>query len=50
VQVGTASYLNPRAAGEVAAGIEGWCAEQGVAAVRDLVGTLEVQVGTLEVP
>jgi dihydroorotate dehydrogenase (NAD+) catalytic subunit len=42
VQVGTASYLNPMAAGEVAAGIEAWCREQGVAAVRDLVGTLQL--------
>jgi dihydroorotate dehydrogenase (NAD+) catalytic subunit len=40
VQVGTASYLNPMAAGEVAAGIEAWCREQGVAAVRDVVGSL----------
>jgi dihydroorotate dehydrogenase (NAD+) catalytic subunit len=42
IQVGTASYLNPMAAGEVAAGIEAWCAEHGVGAVRDLVGTLEL--------
>jgi len=42
VQVGTASYLNPMAAGEVAAGIEAWCAAQGVAAVGDLVGALEL--------
>jgi dihydroorotate dehydrogenase (NAD+) catalytic subunit len=42
VQVGTASYLNPMAAGEVAAGIEAWCAEQGVATVRELVGALEL--------
>jgi len=40
VQVGTASYLNPMAAGEVAAGIEAWCAAERVAAVRDLVGGL----------
>ena len=41
VQVGTASYLDPTAAGAVAEGIEAWCREQGVAAVRDLVGALE---------
>jgi len=42
VQVGTASYLDPAAAGAVVAGIEGHCREQGVAAVRDLVGALEL--------
>ena len=42
VQVGTASYLDPTAAGQVAAGMEAWCQAQGVAAVRDLIGALEV--------
>jgi len=42
VQVGTASYLDPLAAGKVAAGIEAYCREHGVAAVRDLVGGLKV--------
>jgi len=42
VQVGTASYLDPAASGAVAEGIEAWCREHGVAAVRDLVGALEL--------
>jgi dihydroorotate dehydrogenase (NAD+) catalytic subunit len=42
VQVGTANYLDPTAAGEVADGIERWCAREGVARVRDLVGALEL--------
>ena len=42
VQVGTANYLNPAAAGEVAAGIEAYCREQGVGRVRDLIGALEL--------
>jgi len=42
VQVGTANYTNPRAAAEVAEGIEAWCARHGVARVADLVGALEV--------
>ena len=41
VQVGTASYLDPTAAGRVADGIEAYCRAHGVAAVRDLVGALE---------
>ncbi|MCU0667943.1 MAG: dihydroorotate dehydrogenase [Myxococcota bacterium] len=42
VQVGTANYLNPMAALEVAQGIEAWARAQGIARVADLVGTLEV--------
>lgn len=42
VQVGTASYLDPAAAGRVAEGLESYCRRHGVAAVRDLVGALEL--------
>jgi dihydroorotate dehydrogenase (NAD+) catalytic subunit len=42
VQVGTANYLNPLAALEVAEGIEAYAAAHGVARVVDLVGTLEM--------
>lgn len=42
VQVGTANYLNPLAALEIAEGIEAYARENGVARVADLVGTLEV--------
>lgn len=38
VQVGTASFVNPRAAIDVAAGIEAFLAREGVADVNDLVG------------
>jgi dihydroorotate dehydrogenase (NAD+) catalytic subunit len=41
VQVGTATYSNPRAAVEVAAGIEAYCREQGVVRASDLIGALE---------
>ncbi len=41
VQVGTANYLNPMAALEVAEGIETWCKAHGVERVRDLIGSLE---------
>ncbi|HEX9079997.1 MAG TPA: dihydroorotate dehydrogenase [Desulfuromonadaceae bacterium] len=41
VQVGTASFINPSAAQEVAAGMETWLAENGVESVRSLVGALE---------
>jgi dihydroorotate dehydrogenase (NAD+) catalytic subunit len=42
VQVGTANYLNPMAAAEVADGIEAWAGAHGVARLTDLVGALEV--------
>jgi dihydroorotate dehydrogenase (NAD+) catalytic subunit len=41
VQVGTANYLNPAAAGEVADGLAAYAAAQGVARVTDLIGALE---------
>lgn len=42
VQVGTANYLNPAAAGEIADGIAAYVRRQGLAQVRDLVGSLEI--------
>jgi dihydroorotate dehydrogenase (NAD+) catalytic subunit len=42
VQVGTASYLNPMAAGEVVDGIGEYARRHGVARIADLVGTLEL--------
>ncbi|RRA48582.1 dihydroorotate dehydrogenase [Acidipila sp. EB88] len=41
VQVGTASYADPRAVEHVANGLEQWCARNQVAAVRSLTGTFE---------
>ena len=38
VQVGTATFLDPRAPWRVLADIEQWCAEHGVGAVAELVG------------
>jgi dihydroorotate dehydrogenase (NAD+) catalytic subunit len=40
VEVGTANFVDPDAAVRVVAGIESWCRAHGVAAVRDVVGTL----------
>jgi dihydroorotate dehydrogenase (NAD+) catalytic subunit len=42
VQVGTANYLNPMAAAEVAEGLEVWADAHGVERLSDLVGTLEI--------
>jgi dihydroorotate dehydrogenase (NAD+) catalytic subunit len=42
VQVGTANYLNPMAAAEVAEGVAAWAAAHGCARVADLIGTLEM--------
>lgn len=41
VQVGTASFINPSAAQEIAAGMEAWLAANGVADVKSLIGALE---------
>ena len=38
VQVGTATFLDPRAPARTVAGVEHWCHRHSVAAVRDLVG------------
>lgn len=42
VQVGTASYADPRAAEKIAAGLTKWCAARGVAKVSELTGGLQV--------
>ena len=41
VQVGTASFINPSVAQEIAAGMEQWLVENNVASVSSLVGELE---------
>ena len=41
IQVGTASFINPSAAQEIAAGMEQWLVENNVATVASLVGELE---------
>lgn len=42
IQVGTANFIRPRAAMEIIEGLSDYCREQGVAAVRDVVGALVV--------
>lgn len=41
VQVGTASFINPGAAGEIVAGMEAWLERHGVDDVKSLIGALE---------
>lgn len=41
VQVGTASFVNPGAAQEIAEGMEQWMTERGIADVKSLIGALE---------
>jgi dihydroorotate dehydrogenase (NAD+) catalytic subunit len=41
VQVGTASFINPSAAQQIAAGMEQWLVENNVASVASLIGELE---------
>ncbi|HEY1498509.1 MAG TPA: dihydroorotate dehydrogenase [Acidobacteriaceae bacterium] len=42
VQIGTASYADPRATERIAVGLEQWCARHHVARVADLTGALAV--------
>lgn len=42
VQVGTASYADPRAVERIAAGLESWCSRHHVLQVRSLTGALEL--------
>jgi len=41
VQVGTASFINPSAAQEIAAGMEKWLVDKGVADIKSLIGGLQ---------
>lgn len=42
VEVGTASFVDPDAAERIVGEIASWCEAHGIAAVRDVVGTIEV--------
>jgi dihydroorotate dehydrogenase (NAD+) catalytic subunit len=42
VQIGTASYADPRATERIASELEQWCARHHVARVADLIGAMEV--------
>lgn len=41
VQVGTASFVNPSAAQDIAEGMEKWLADRGISDVKSLIGALE---------
>lgn len=42
IQVGTASFVNPRATLDILEGLEGYCSEKGIDRIRDIIGTLVV--------
>jgi len=42
VQVGTANFINPRAALDIVDGVEAYLARHGIAKISDLVGTLKI--------
>jgi dihydroorotate dehydrogenase (NAD+) catalytic subunit len=44
VQVGTASYADPRATERIASGLEQWCARHHVAQVASLTGALDLNL------
>jgi dihydroorotate dehydrogenase (NAD+) catalytic subunit len=41
VQVGTANFVDPDAMAQIISGLEGFCREEGIARIEDLIGTLE---------
>ena len=43
IQIGTASYADPRATERLARGLESWCKSHDVAKVAGLTGTLDIQ-------
>jgi dihydroorotate dehydrogenase (NAD+) catalytic subunit len=45
VQIGTASYADPRATERIAKGLETWCTHQHVGAVCELTGAMQVAEG-----
>ena len=42
VQIGTASYADPRAVQRIADSLEKWCARHHIAKVKDLVGAVQI--------
>ena len=42
VQIGTASYADPRAVQRIADSLEKWCARHHIAKVKDLIGAVQV--------
>lgn len=41
VQVGTASFVNPRATLDILEGMKGFCLEKGITRIEDIIGTLK---------
>jgi dihydroorotate dehydrogenase (NAD+) catalytic subunit len=42
VQIGTAHFINPRAALDIIDGIEAYLVRHGIAKISDLIGSLEI--------
>ncbi len=42
VQVGTANFVNPRAALDIVAGIEAYLSRHGIGDVADIIGKLQI--------
>jgi dihydroorotate dehydrogenase (NAD+) catalytic subunit len=43
VQVGTATFADPRAVGRVTVELETWCRQRGIAAVAELIGDVHAR-------
>ena len=50
VQVGTASYADPRAVERIAKGLEHWCVRHQVERVNELTGALDVKPQARQIP
>jgi dihydroorotate dehydrogenase (NAD+) catalytic subunit len=50
VQVGTASYADPRAVERIAKGLEQWCARHQVERAKELTGTLDIKPQPRQIP
>ena len=42
VQVGTANFVNPKAAEEIVTGIEKYCSEKNITHISELIGSLKI--------
>jgi dihydroorotate dehydrogenase (NAD+) catalytic subunit len=48
VQVGTANFVNPRAAVDIAEGLSRWLVDHDVASIRELIGGVKIAAGKTE--
>ena len=45
VQIGTANFFNPKGCPAIVDAMEAWCRKEGIGAVRELIGALQLPSG-----